>query len=240
MHVTRTTLGGLRCVASQATAGPPSLLIVLCHGFGAPGEDLVSLAPELCRQRPELERARFLFPAAPLSLGWTGASEGLAWWMIDVERLMAGRTSELAAEVPKGLPKARRMLRELVDVATRQAGLPLSRTVLGGFSKGAMLATDVALRLEEAPAGLCILSGALIAEAEWRRLAPTRRGLGVLQTHGRQDPLLPFSLAEALRDLLAGAGMEVDFRAFDDGHTIPPEVLDPVGTFLARRLPEAP
>ena len=240
MQATRTTLGGLRCVASQATAGPPSLLVVLCHGFGAPGEDLVPLAPELCRQRPELESARFLFPAAPLSLGWTGTGEGLAWWMIDVERLMAGGTSELRAEVPKGLPKARRMLRELVDVATRQAGLPLSRTVLGGFSQGAMLATDVALRLEEAPAGLCVLSGTPIAEAEWRRLAPARRGLGVLQTHGRQDPLLPFSLAEALRDLLAGAGMEVDFRAFDDGHTIPPEALGALGDFLARRLPEAP
>jgi phospholipase/carboxylesterase len=240
MQATRTTLGGLRCVASQATAGPPSLLVVLCHGFGAPGEDLVPLAQELCRQRPELERARFLFPAAPLSLGWTGTGEGLAWWMIDVERLMAGGTSELRAEVPKGLPKARRMLRELVDVATRQAGLPLSRTVLGGFSQGAMLATDVALRLEEAPAGLCILSGIPIAEAEWRRLAPARRGLGVLQTHGRQDPLLPFSLAEALRDLLAGAGMEVDFRAFDDGHTIPPEALGALGDFLAQRLPEAP
>jgi len=240
MQATRTTLGGLRCVASQATAGPPSLLVVLCHGFGAPGEDLVPLAPELCRRRPELESARFLFPAAPLSLGWTGTGEGLAWWMIDVERLMAGGTSELRAEVPKGLPKARRMLRELVDVATRQAGLPLSRTVLGGFSQGAMLATDVALRLEEAPAGLCVLSGTPIAEAEWRRLAPARRGLGVLQTHGRQDPLLPFSLAEALRDLLAGAGMEVDFRAFDDGHTIPPEALGALGDFLARRLPEAP
>lgn len=243
MRATRTTLGGLQCVAAQATSEPPSLLVVLCHGFGAPGEDLVSLAPELVRRRPELERARFLFPAAPLSLGWAGMGEALAWWMIDMERLMAAQQhpdqieAELRASMPEGLPKARRLLRELLDVAGRQAGLPLSRTVLGGFSQGAMLATDVALRLEEAPAGLCLLSGTLICEAEWRRLAPSRRGLGVLQSHGRYDAILPFSNAEALRDLLAGAGLEVDFRPFDDAHTIPPEVMGPLADYLVKRLP---
>jgi len=243
LRITRTTLGGLQCVAAQASSGPPRLLVVLCHGFGATGEDLVGLAPELVRLRPELEGARFLFPAAPLSLGFTGFGEGLAWWTIDFERLDALQRQgepgllKLRQETPEGLPRARRMVRELVDVACRQANLPLSRVVLGGFSQGAMVTTDVALRLEEAPAGLCVLSGTLLSEPEWRRLAPARAGLGVFQSHGRYDPLLPFPLAEALRDLLAGAGLQVDFHAFDGQHTIPGSLLDPLAGYLAGRLP---
>ena len=242
MRATRTTLGGLRCVVAQAGSEPPPLLVVLCHGFGAPGEDLVGLAPELVRLRPELERARFVFPAAPLSLGFTGMGEGLAWWTIDFQKMEAAHREgeaglrRLRTETPEGLPKARRLLREALDVACQQANLPLSRAVLGGFSQGAMVTTDVALRLEEAPAGLCLLSGTLLSEPEWRRLAPARAGLGVFQSHGTMDPLLPFSTAEALRDLLSGAGLKVDFHPFDDQHTIPREVMGPLAEFLAQRL----
>src|SRR3954470_12491967 len=165
MRASRTTLGGLQCVVAQATQDPPRLLAVLCHGFGATGEDLVSFAPELVHLRPELEPVRFVFPAAPISLGWTGMGEGLAWWPIDFEKMEAARgggapaLQRLHERTPGGLPQARRMLREALDVACRQANLPLSRAVLGGFSQGSMVSTDVALRLEEAPAGLCILSG---------------------------------------------------------------------------------
>ncbi|HEY8211449.1 MAG TPA: phospholipase [Myxococcaceae bacterium] len=243
MRATRTTLGGLQCGVAQATQDPPRLLVVLCHGFGATGEDLVSFAPELVHLRPELEQARFVFPAAPLSLGFTGMGEGRAWWNIDFGSMEAALREgppgiqRLHARTPEGLPQARRMLREALDVACRQANLPLSRAVLGGFSQGAMVTTDVTLRLEEAPAGLCVLSGTLICEPEWRRLAPSRAGLPVFQSHGTVDPLLPFPSAETLRDLLKDAGLGVEFHAFDDAHTIPLEVLRALADFLVKRLP---
>ncbi|HYV45863.1 MAG TPA: alpha/beta fold hydrolase [Myxococcaceae bacterium] len=246
MRASRTSLGNLQCTVAQSTQDAPRGLVVLCHGFGATGEDLVSLAPELVKLQPALEQARFVFPAAPISLGFTGMGEGLAWWNIDFEELVARQREGLAGiqklheRAPEGLSQSRRMLREAVDVACRQANLPLARVVLGGFSQGAMLATDVSLRLEEAPAGLCILSGTLIAEPEWRRLAPARAGLPVFQSHGTQDPLLPFSSAEALRDLLKGAGLAVDFHPFDDQHTIPYELLAPLAEYLAKRLPTGP
>lgn len=242
MRASRTSLGSLQCIVAQATSDPPRGLAVLCHGFGATGEDLVSLAPELVRLQPALEQARFVFPAAPISLGFTGMGEGLAWWNIDFQELEARQREgasgvhQLHERTPEGLPQSRRMLREALDVASRQANLPLSRAVLGGFSQGAMLTTDLTLRLEEAPAGLCILSGTLIAEPEWRKLAPNRAGLPVFQSHGTYDPLLPFSSAEALRDLLKGAGLQVDFHPFDDQHTIPYELLAPLAEFLAKRL----
>jgi phospholipase/carboxylesterase len=117
----------------------------------------------------------------------------------------------------------------LLDAVAQRYTAPL---FLGGFSQGAMLACDVALHTERPLAGLLLLSGTLIARAEWEPRMAARAGLRVLQSHGRYDPLLPFSAAEKLRDLLAGAGLKVGWVPFDGGHEIPPPLLDAVGELL--------
>lgn len=240
MPLIRTALGSLSCQVLDE-GEKPELLVVLCHGFGAPGDDLVSLGPELLRRHPELAgRVRFVFPAAPLSLDGFGFGDSRAWWLIDPERF--GRlgdprvVQELKHEIPEGLPRARRLLMAMVEELTRASGLPLSRVLLGGFSQGAMLATDLALRLEEAPAALAIFSGALISQEAWERLASRRRGLKVLQTHGTEDPLLPFSLAEELRELFSGAGLEVEFHSFRGGHTIAAAGVERLGALITTSL----
>jgi phospholipase/carboxylesterase len=240
MYLT-TTMGSLRCRVLQGSSAAPDLTVVLCHGYGAPGEDLVPLGAAMMERRPELaERVRFVFPEAPISMADQGVPFGRAWWHIDLGRIAAARDPEaihrLSQATPEGLPRARRLLLSLIDEMTRQMGSGPSKIVLGGFSQGAMVATDVALRLEEAPAGLVILSGTLVSEPDWRKRAPSRRGLHIFQSHGRQDPVLPFPRAVALRDLLVEAGLEVDFHPFDGGHTIPLEVLDKAADFLVRCL----
>jgi phospholipase/carboxylesterase len=238
----QTSYGPLSCRVVDS-GNKPELAVLLCHGFGAPGDDLVPLAAELCALRPELQgRVRFVFPEAPLSLGAYGWAASRAWWLIDVERLAgAVATPEglrtLSREVPEGLDPARKQLRAAVESLTARSELPLGRVVLGGFSQGSMIATDLALRLEEAPAGLILFSGTLLCGEEWERRAPRRSGLPVFQAHGRQDPLLPFAAAEALRDLLTGAGLPVDFLPFDGGHTITTEGLEHAAALLARLLP---
>jgi len=166
----------------------------------------------------------FVFPAAPLSLAAVGLHGSRAWWLFDFMRMAeagaAGALDILRRSVPEGLARARRQVMALVDQVCRELALPRGRVVLGGFSQGAMLATDVALRLEEPPLALCLFSGTLICEEEWARRAPTRAGLRVVQTHGRRDPLLPFQGALALRDLLASSGLAVDFHAFEGAHTV--------------------
>jgi phospholipase/carboxylesterase len=244
MPLITTALGGLSCRIFQHSSAPPTRACVLCHGFGAPGEDLVGLGPELVALSPELGDVRFVFPAGPLSLSEMGPGwgQGRAWWKLDVDRLLSARlnaresedvAAPFRAEIPDGLVSARRHLMALVDELSRGSGLSPSRIALGGFSQGAMLATDVSLRLEEAPAALAILSGTLIAEPEWRSRAAGRKGLPVFQSHGRQDPLLPFDNAERLRDLLSGAGLKVDFLPFDGEHTIPREALTRLARLLA-------
>ncbi len=239
-----TTLGSLRCaVLTHPHGASPQLAIVLCHGFGAPGDDLVPLGAELLRREPQLTPVQLVFPEAPLQLAPELYGNGRAWWPLDVERLLERQARGLdlthfQEEAPEGLSKARRSVVALVDELARQSTLPISRIVLGGFSQGAMVSLDAALHLEDRPSGVILLSGTLVARSEWERRARKRAGLPVFQSHGRQDPLLPFFAAEALRDLLIRAGLEVEFVAFDGGHTIPPNVLDRTAQFLLARLRE--
>lgn len=235
----RQELGGLRClVVDELVAGvQPSLAVVLCHGYGAPADDLAPIGAELLQTDPAIgEGVRFYFPAAPLDLTPLGLPGGRAWWPIDMQRMVMaaqlGRWDELRAKVPEGLEAARDKLLSLVEAVQAETGLPLSRMVLGGFSQGAMISTDLALRLPEPVAALCVASGALVAEPEWRQLAAKQKPLQVLQSHGRQDPILPFFGAEALRDLLGETGHEVHFLPFDGGHTIPWSMMEGVAGLI--------
>jgi phospholipase/carboxylesterase len=231
-------LGDLDCVLTggpdrdggPVDAGPGGPLVVLLHGFGAPGTDLVGLWRVLDVPR----ETRFLFPAAPIRLGGPYA-DGRAWWPIDLaalERALArGELRDLAGSEPEGLPPARAALSRALDEAA--ARLAPSAVVLGGFSQGAMLACDLALTEPARPlAGLALLSGTLLAEARWSAAAPARAGLRVLQSHGTHDPLLPFVMAERLRDRLGDAGLVVDFVPFRGAHEIPMQVLDRLGAFV--------
>jgi phospholipase/carboxylesterase len=95
-----------------------------------------------------------------------------------------------------------------------------------------MLACDVSLRADEAPAGLVLLSGAPISVPEWQNLAPKRAGLRVLMSHGQSDPILPFAGGVYLRDLLMQAGLKVEFMEWNGGHGIPDGVVERLGPFV--------
>lgn len=238
-----TTLGSLRCRVLQEGDRPPRLGVVLCHGFGAPGDDLVPLAEALLDERPQLRAdVRFLFPEAPLDLGAYGMPGARAWWNIDVGRFQRATLQgpealrALAQDIPEGLAPARRQLLATIQGFQQATGLATGQLVLGGFSQGAMLATDLTLRLEEAPAALAIFSGTVISRSEWAQRATTRRGLEVLQTHGRGDAILPYFGAEALRELLTAAGLQVEFVPFGGPHTIHPGGLSRLGALLERKL----
>ena len=228
-------------VQAEAAARPP-LLVVFNHGYGASGEDLVPFVPELLEREPRLAPVRFAFPAGPLSLGMAAWGDARAWWPLDWMKLSTLSSSpegrqELRNEVPEGMGSARRKLQGCVEALLAGTGLPPERVVLGGFSQGAMLATDLALSWEQRPAALVALSSVLLAAERWRALAPRRAGLPVIQSHGRQDPILPYSEGEALRDFLTAAGLAVEFIPFDGPHTVHPDALDRVARLLGSLLP---
>jgi phospholipase/carboxylesterase len=206
-------------------AGPA---VVLLHGFGAPGTDLVSLG----RVIGAPPGTRFVFPEGPLALD--PGFGGRAWWMIDVMALQSsilrGELRDRSSMVPEGLSGARANVNAMLDDMER--ALSPSHLILGGFSQGAMLSCDVALRSERRLDALFLLSGTLLADGEWRPLMPRRRGLPVLVTHGREDHLLPFAMAERLKDALSGAGLAVRWIPFRGGHEIPGAAVDAMSEML--------
>ncbi len=225
-------LGPLNCTIIDPPDGAaPKRLAVLSHGFGAPGTDLVPLANELLYLDNSLAPdTRFVFPHAPLSLDSRGLAGGRAWWMIDIEsRIQAierGELDQFRNDHPDGLDEASDALLETVTEALKLADLDPSRLVLGGFSQGSMVSTEVALLLEIPPKSLAVLSGTLLCEERWKALAAKRGTLSVLQTHGHFDPILPFTAAEWLKELFEAAGFAVDFRDFPGMHQIPPTALE--------------
>jgi phospholipase/carboxylesterase len=214
-----------------AGSGP---VVVLLHGFGAPGDDLVSLWRVLRAPKG----TRFVFPAAPLQLpGDYGG--GRAWWWIDMEARMRRREQGIARdvdEVPDGLVDARAKIDALLSEVDRALSPPAGQVVLGGFSQGAMLSLDVALASDRPLAGLLLMSATHIAAKEWAARYDRRRGLPVFMSHGIEDDLLPFDVADNLRHTLASHGLRVDWLPFRGGHAIPWEVVDGAGAFLGRVL----
>jgi phospholipase/carboxylesterase len=217
-------------------ANLPPLTVVLMHGYGAPGDDLVSLAEAIDAPAG----TTFLFPEAPTALAAAGMlglmGDARAWWPIDVGRfqraMMRGSLDELMDEVPAEMGAATESVSAMLDALEGATGAG-GRVVLGGFSQGSMLALDVALRTKRPFAGLALLSSTLLARSEWVPLMDDRRGLAVFQSHGTEDMILPYPIAGALRDALVHAGLDVRFTSFVDGHGIPPKVTRELGLWLS-------
>jgi phospholipase/carboxylesterase len=229
-------LGPLRVHAaggSDGRGGGDGPAILLCHGFGAPGDDLVALARVIDAGRS----TRWFFPEAPLTV--PGA--GRAWWPLDMARIqmmmMRGDPRVLAEETPAGLDQARAALEATIDALETERGVGRDRLLLGGFSQGAMLTTEIALHAARPFAGLVVLSGNLLSAERWTEAAgrsgPT---LHAFLAHGRRDPVLPFAGAEALRALLEKSGAEVEWVAHGGGHEIPPPVVTGLAAFARRRF----
>jgi phospholipase/carboxylesterase len=230
------SIGGLRLRLAGGTdgkGGGSGPAIILLHGFGAPGDDLVSLGEII----PAPPRTRWLFPEAPISLSM-GYGDSRAWWMIDMARIQAdraaGRVRDLSIEVPKGLSLARERLLAFLQELPGRLSIDYKKTVIGGFSQGAMLTCDAVLQTDHPFAGLVQLSGNLLAQSVWNPLMPKRKGLPVFQSHGTHDEILPYVGAERLRDTLSDAGLAVEWHSFRGGHEIPEPVLRALMGFLHR------
>ena len=141
MYMRMAQLGGFTVHLSGGTdgkGGGNGPVVVLLHGFGAPGNDLVPLADVLNVPTG----TRFVFPEGPLTLSF-GPRDARAWWLIDMARMAqdqaAGRPRDLSNEIPKGLAPARDTMLTFLKEVEHTFNADPHKTVLGGFSQGAML-----------------------------------------------------------------------------------------------------
>ena len=209
--------GGLEVVER----GEGDRVFVLLHGYGAPGDDLVPLGSELARAMPGL---RVVLPAAPHRT----RGRGRAWFDPPISR-----AGDEAAQAMAQADAAREQLVGVLRTLEAQ-GVPGERVVVGGFSQGAMMSLDVALRSERPLAGVIALSGGPLPG--WEGRWASRAGMPVLLSHGRADRILPFADAEDMRRRLEAGGAEVTWVPFEGGHGIPRTVRARLARFLARVL----
>jgi phospholipase/carboxylesterase len=211
--------------------GPPTL--VLLHGYASNAERWVPFTRTI--QLPA--GGRFVFPRAPEpTIPPDGPLDGRGWWRLALSSYIAPgeKMADLSASRPPGIAEAASRVEDLLGELQRDPGGPI---ILGGFSQGAMVASEIAFRSDQPIAALVLLSGTPVDEASWRRSFGKRRGLPVFIAHGRSDDVLSFALADRFRRELAAAGLAVTWFPFDDGHAIPAEVVGALNDFLAHLGP---
>ena len=226
----RRKFGHVETLFVEGSADGPT--VVLMHGFGADMSDLASLAGAI--QAPK--GTNWVFPNGHLKVATSPHTEGRGWFPISIaelERTMAGGGSiDLSTIVPPGMKKSRDLILGLIEAMN----VPMDKLILGGFSQGAMVATDVTLHLDTPPKGLALLSGTLVNGEEWSRLAAKHSGFDFFQAHGKRDPILSFGMAQKLEAMLLANGWKGKLQAFDGAHEIPFEVLIQLGAYIRRQF----
>lgn len=206
---------------SAPAAGAPDALVMLLHGYGANGDDLIALADVW---RPLSPQALFVAPNAPEPVPMT--FNGLQWFAI------ARRD---AAEYRQGVARAAPLLQATIDAELAQAKLAPSRLVLVGFSQGTMMGLHVGLRRAVAPAAILGYSGRL-ADGDTLRAEMTAKP-PIQLIHGDQDDLIPVAQMHAAAKALTDAGLQVATHVSRGvGHGIGEDGLRLGGAFIAASL----
>ncbi|HSI01183.1 MAG TPA: alpha/beta fold hydrolase [Reyranella sp.] len=204
--------------------GKPGRLVVLLHGYGADGNDLIGLAPVLAPLMPDVV---FHAPNAPYPC--EGNPYGYQWF--GISRLDP-------AVAAAGVRAAAPFVDAFLDDTMAHYGLDESNTTLVGFSQGTMMSLHVGLRREKQLAGIVGFSGMLAAAdalgAEIRSRPP------VMLLHGDSDEMLPHQLTERAAEVLRQHGVKTFMHiAPGVGHGIDQTGLSHAARFLleAFKLP---
>jgi phospholipase/carboxylesterase len=187
----------------------PAGALVLNHGRGADERDLYDLLDALDPDR----RLLGVSTGAPLTDVPPG---GRHWYLVP----------RVGYPDPATFATSYRLLTGFLDRLLAERGLDWGRTVVGGFSMGAVMSYAVGLGPgRPSPAAILAFSGFVPTVEGWAPELDDRAGLGVLIHHGRNDPVIGVEFARQASELLGGAGLDVRYLESDAGHWLPPEVL---------------
>ncbi len=199
----------------------PNALVVLIHGYGSNGADMIGLAGLI---RPLLPDAAFVAPNAPSSMPHMAS----AYQWFSLQTLSP-------AEFLQGAQAAAPALDAFLDEELADAGLTDDRLLLVGFSQGTMIALHVGLRRSQTPAGIIGFSGILVAPE--RLAAEVRSRPPILLVHGTSDEVVPFRSLDAAAGALRSARLEVETHVSQGaGHTVDQGGLAAAAAFANRVL----
>lgn len=208
---------GLNAIAITPE-GADQRLIVLLHGWGANGQNVAGLIEAINMINAP---TRALLPDAPFAQGMV--PDGLAWYDFppnyDFQR---PHNFEAQAD----LQESRQRLMAWMQSLPEKTGIPLEKTIMGGFSQGGAMTLDIGPQLPLA--AMLILSSYSHVP-----IAPCVTPRPVLLIHGRQDPVVPLAKAQDTKKQLEGQGLNVTYQEFDMGHEVSLEALKVASKFCA-------
>ena len=203
------------------SGGSPKQIVLLLHGYGSSGADLIALAPHWQRDLPD---ALFLAPNAPQQLSYL--SSVYQWWSLSAftpQALASGATSAAPA------------IEAFIDRKLHQYGLTDASLAIVGFSQGTMMALHVGLRRPLKVAAIVGYSGMLTGGHKLSHLPITRPP--VLLVHGSADPVVPVAALHAAKTELEHLGIDVTAHVSPGvGHSVDPVGLKMGGNFVTKAL----
>ncbi|MCD7061310.1 alpha/beta hydrolase [Pelagibacterium xiamenense] len=201
----------------QPVSGTAKQLVVLLHGYGSDGRDLIALGQFWRDTFPDAlfiaPNAHEVCPVNPM---------GYQWFALDLDR-------DISRLV--GSETARPVVRQFLEDLWEQSGLGPAETVLVGFSQGAMMALDTGLRLRTPLKGIVAFSGMIIAPDNLASEIGSNPPVQLI--HGDMDEVVPVAGSQAAHPLLTGLG--IDSRLYIErgaGHTIAQDGLETATDFL--------
>jgi phospholipase/carboxylesterase len=192
----------------RPAAGEPEGALVLLHGRATDENDLFPLLDVFDPER----RLVGITPGGPLAL----PPGGRHWYAL----------RELGYPPPETFIPTYERLSTWLDALPEAYGAPIDRTVLGGFSQGAVMSYALGLgRGRPAPAGILALSGFMPTVEGFELDLENREGFPVAIGHGTQDQIIGVEWGRDARDRLTAAGADVLYRESPMGHSLDPREL---------------
>jgi phospholipase/carboxylesterase len=200
----------------REAAGEPAGALILNHGRATDERDLYPLLDELDPER----RLVGVTPGAPL----TGIPPGGRHWYV---------VPRVGYPDPETFASSYAALPSFLDGFLAERGIDWDRTVIGGFSMGAVMSYAVGLgEGRPSPAAILAFSGFVPTVQGWRADLSSRAGLPVLIHHGSMDPIISVEFAREANELLTAAGLDVQYIETEAGHWLPPEIVATARTVL--------
>ncbi|SMQ86298.1 phospholipase/carboxylesterase [Devosia lucknowensis] len=204
---------------APANGQAPDAAVVLLHGYGSDGNDLIAMAPHFQHLLPG---ALFVSPHAPTPLGMGGYQ----WFPIDWsgDRLASRQT---------GVIGARPVIVGFLEDLWSQTGIPPERTILAGFSQGAMMALHVGLSLpaQKTLMGVVGISGAFLPPEGFGSDALAHPPVCIV--HGDMDDVVDPNHSADANSLLTNSGFAVDYHVSRGvGHGVAPDGMDAIARFI--------
>jgi phospholipase/carboxylesterase len=207
---------------------PATACVIWLHGLGDSGAGFAPIVPML--NLPAQHGIRFIFPHAPEQAVTINQGAVMRSWY-DIKTMDLHNRADMEG-VLASEKSVQALLQEQIDL-----GIPAKNIVLAGFSQGGVLSLFTGLRFAQSLAGIMALSCYLpTADKLPEHCHSANAATPILQNHGHQDDVVPMSAGKMANELLAAAQYNVTWQSYPMGHSVLPEQLTDISTWLQARL----